>query len=297
MKFYTYLNESNKVNVDKLQQCINDIKKNCKPFLKEWTSFKNPECLYRGSDLNIGVYAKKKVRKGRVPKDTIEWFHNMSNDIFKDIFNIKLRSDTLFTTGSIRQAEEYGDIFAVFPIGKYEIYWSKEIKDFYSYYDETMCQHDAYELEMQAKGDFIDREWDPRYGTFLYKDNEYEAVTIEEVIENIQRDYPDDEYSDIRKNMGWSSHIDEDEFVDNYIENAMDELKEELYHNFKTFYMKGDLNDALMYGHEIMLDCKEYYIVKKDYIPFLTDYFMSITDRSVVTQLYKNNKNIVKELE
>jgi hypothetical protein len=75
MKFYSYLNEQ--LNEEDI--IIDFIKKNCKPFIKEYEKFglsidKN-EFLYSGRR-DKSSYTIRKVRKDRKPSDTPEIIHN-----------------------------------------------------------------------------------------------------------------------------------------------------------------------------------------------------------------------------
>jgi hypothetical protein len=38
------------------------------------------------------------------------------------MFGVELRSEAIFCTSNIKDAEYYGDPYYIFPIGKYEIY-------------------------------------------------------------------------------------------------------------------------------------------------------------------------------
>jgi hypothetical protein len=42
------------------------------------------------------------------------------------------RSDSVYCSGDFEQAEEYGEVFMIFPLNGYQITWSRKFKDFYS---------------------------------------------------------------------------------------------------------------------------------------------------------------------
>ena len=107
------------------------IRKNCGPFLKECDS-----PLWRG------LYADKLkqlspyfyegvVRKDRRPKDLNAKYHNAMNTAFEKQFGIALRAESLFCTHDRTVAGGYGagGAHLILPIGKFEGFWSTQIKD------------------------------------------------------------------------------------------------------------------------------------------------------------------------
>ena len=135
MKFKQYLTEA-KINDG--EEAIDFIKKNCKPYLNDWkksgTWRSSPyNALYSGRKSKDSFGSEdiiiKNVRKNRKPKDTSIMKHNYYDLKFEEKFGLKLRSETVFCVSDTRFAKVYGKPYYIFPIGKYEIYWSPYISD------------------------------------------------------------------------------------------------------------------------------------------------------------------------
>ena len=174
MQFKKYLNEQ------KAEEIYEIIKKDCKPYLNLLKSINFNNYLYSGRRIPEYVFTKKKIRKGRKPKDTPQEIHEWLDNWFYKKFGIKARSNTLFCTSDFGFASNYGIVHYVFPIGKFEMIWSYKHKDIYN------------------------------------------------------RAYMD-------------------RGLERYIEYFED--------NFADTYIKGNERKALGTGHEIMLSCKEYYLM------------------------------------
>lgn len=104
------------------------IWENCKPFLN-LADF-NPAYyrLYRG-DRKCPSFARQKTLRNRLTKDTPQWSHEIIDDYFLKTYGFCYRSQAVFATGSITEAQDYGVPFSMFPIGKLSFCWSP--KDHY----------------------------------------------------------------------------------------------------------------------------------------------------------------------
>lgn len=129
-KQYLYEDEEKKISA---AQAAEIIKRDCSPFLKE-IGDKLP--LYRGTTKKIYGLTKLKVRKNRIPKDTSEEIHTILNDSFKFLSGIYYRSEAIFVTGSRRIAYDYGNLYMIFPIGKFNYAWSSLVEDAFSWFAE-----------------------------------------------------------------------------------------------------------------------------------------------------------------
>lgn len=114
------------------------IRSKCGPFVKaNKTNFQSGHLLYRGvkgTDVHkIGEVLELTVRKDRVPLDSSEIFHNTMNQLLSKYGGIHWRSESLFAVASPTIADSYGPVVvAVFPIGKYQILKSDEVRDVFS---------------------------------------------------------------------------------------------------------------------------------------------------------------------
>lgn len=127
------------------QELEDFIIERCHYFLSELDAdvedaINNP--LYRGIDVSgesrkikllvdgkVRTCLIKNVRQDRKPRDTHPWVSEWTDNAFEEIFGWKPRSQALFCTGSRSQAEEYGQVYQIFPIGKFKYVWSPAVPD------------------------------------------------------------------------------------------------------------------------------------------------------------------------
>lgn len=129
MKFYNYINELDSQNEKKLVEYL----KKCLPFINDLFLYGDGHFLYSGRKNLRSDYIVKSVRQDRKPLDTGKGDHKILDDSFYEKFGIRARSKTLFCTSNWSNAINYGELYYIFPIGKYEIIWSKTIFDLYRY--------------------------------------------------------------------------------------------------------------------------------------------------------------------
>lgn len=128
MKFYNYINELDSQNEKKLVEHL----KKCIPFINDLFLYGDGHFLYSGRRNLRADYIVKSIRQTRNPLDTNKDIHKIIDDSFYEKFGIRARSNTLFCTSSSWIAKNYGVPYFIFPMGKYEVIWSKTIFDLYS---------------------------------------------------------------------------------------------------------------------------------------------------------------------
>jgi len=130
IKFEDYIIEKEDPTLQKIFELIG---KNCKPFLKMINNQYDLYCLYRGISKKFAhdFFAKKKVRKNRIPRDTQFEYHSAIDEALYKKFKIRGRSECLFVTGQPLNAVKYGDVYLIFPIGNFKFIWSKSIEDLF----------------------------------------------------------------------------------------------------------------------------------------------------------------------
>lgn len=107
----------------------------CQPFLEEFKKIylngtKLP--LRRGMLIQPTDHITKiKVNKNRTPTNSSIRVHNASDQWFYEKFGIKARSQSTFTTSSNRVAKDYGFPFLIFPVGNFEVIWSRKVDDLF----------------------------------------------------------------------------------------------------------------------------------------------------------------------
>jgi len=131
-----YIVTENNLDVRMYQQ-LQLIHRNCQPFLKEWLkSFKghNLEIWYRGMQSSVSFF-QRDVRTERIPTNTDVELHLELDSEFNKRYGHKYRSNALFVTGDVSEANEYGSVFMIFPIGDFKYLWNERIDDLFLFTD------------------------------------------------------------------------------------------------------------------------------------------------------------------
>ena len=127
-----------------------EVAKNCKLFLEGSKGLP----MYRGMPAQLGQegkiisFAKKTIRTDRRPRNSgddaiFQWtFNTAINEMYKIP---AVRNMSLFATGSENFAGIFGDLYFVFPIGKFNYLWSPEVHD--SYEDITLNKNISYTFD------------------------------------------------------------------------------------------------------------------------------------------------------
>jgi hypothetical protein len=162
MKFYNFLNEN--YDEDEARKILKILLKDCKPYIDILKKFNFAEYFLTGrrKPLASDPIIKRKVRKNRDALDTPDVIHKWVDNWFYKKFGIKARSQTVFCTSSYGQAMNYGSVYFLFPIGKFEVIWSKKHQDLFrrSYMDKGLEDYQEYFMDDFAntyvKGNPID---------------------------------------------------------------------------------------------------------------------------------------------
>ncbi len=115
---------------------VDRLRGKCGPFIKaNRGNFQNANLLYRGirGDYKVGDVIELMVRKDRKPLDSSKEFHELMNTALSNHGGVRWRSEALFAISSMNVASSYGNtVVAVFPIGKYSILRSDEVRDMFT---------------------------------------------------------------------------------------------------------------------------------------------------------------------
>jgi len=118
---------------------VKTIKWDCKPFLTQAKG----KILFRGLGYARDDFMKKTVRlSDRVPKDMPEEIHNKLNKFFVMKHGAPFRN-ALFLSGDNAQADEYGSLYRIYPIGNFEFLWSPAVNDLFSSWEDYAYGWDA----------------------------------------------------------------------------------------------------------------------------------------------------------
>jgi len=121
---------------DELKRYIELIKRDCQPYLQQAKPFDSYTQLLRGMGGRNDNFLKKQIRlENRKPKDIPQELHNRINQYFEQHYGASFRN-ALFTSSDYIQAENYGNVYYIFPIGDFKFLWSPDIEDLFMMYDE-----------------------------------------------------------------------------------------------------------------------------------------------------------------
>jgi len=121
------------VTLENIEEWATLIKEDCQYYLNQNNPKNSP--LYRGLGTSNKPFLKKRVRlNNRNPKDTHQYIHNKINKSFVEDFGAPFRN-SMFCTGDAYAAANYGDVYHIFPRGKFEFLWSPNIDDLFSLWD------------------------------------------------------------------------------------------------------------------------------------------------------------------
>lgn len=274
------------------------LHKDCKPFLNEWAKPQkgHRDILFMFSGRKSSKdFEKKSVRMNRTPVDTHPLVHKALDDAFEKKFGHRARSNSMFCTGSVVTAKSYGDPYMIFPIGKYRYLWSESHKDLYS---DLSATYDIGRTALSGDngsdnpwingrvGDLsrkhnIIEEMEAAYNEWK-KDNGHWVVTLDN---GVDVDIPE-EYNkrpmvwlkakhpnQIKKPwMDWYPYLTFASYREKYYKKYHDERQErflaqaemeflDVMGRVAQDYQKTELVKGLEMQKEIMLTCKEYYML------------------------------------
>lgn len=134
--FKTFISEvTNTDKKDLIENIINTIKRDCKIYLE---NNNKRNSLYRGISKNFSSSFKNKYFNKLYSRSRKEPLHTnkLVNDYFNKVFEEKhgisnIRDVSIYVTVTKETAEDYGNIFIVFPIGDYNIWYNERVNDLF----------------------------------------------------------------------------------------------------------------------------------------------------------------------
>lgn len=248
MRFLTFLNEN------KTPESFDEIKellyRDCKPFIDELKKTNRIDNLLLSGRKKSNKFFKGKVRKDRRPKDTPIEIHNYVDDWFEANWNIRPRSNSIFCTTRRGNAESYGNIYFIFPIGNYKIVYNPNINDLYG--DEIQNREDMWYFvsdgEDDGLRDYLSWEWKSEYdegkmGQYVYDnietgtDNKSDAVDI--VMDRLHPEWNEDPEKwydtmmEVRSELEWQPEVDEEDFIERRVKKEREKAEKKCRRNIK----------------------------------------------------------------
>lgn len=129
MRLNNYIIEKNEKN-DKIEKHLSLIKSKCKKAVN--VMIRSERGIWRGIEIYDDLIIRN-VRKDRRPKHSVLKYSNFLDNALKKKFGWKPRSEGLFVTGSASIADDYGNLYLVFPTGNFKFIWNEKIQDFYTF--------------------------------------------------------------------------------------------------------------------------------------------------------------------
>jgi len=108
--------------------------------------------LYRGFEIPSDKTYIYKRQTNRLPLSTSEEYHNLFDEIFRQIFRWHVRSDGTFAIANEYTAKRYGELMLFFPIGDYRYVFSETVSDLFSRC-EYLTDETYYAIEKTLKSD------------------------------------------------------------------------------------------------------------------------------------------------
>jgi hypothetical protein len=153
------------VDDDAALTLIEALKQSCGPFLKQsgikplWRGMPTEPKDYEYVTISgeeVPLY-KKWVRQDRKPLSTTVKMHKVIDDYFFEKFNVRARSQGIFCYGEEgrKYTEEFGSLYAVFPIGEFKYVWSPKVKDL-TYALGNLTSAELKAIDPEVIGKFLD---------------------------------------------------------------------------------------------------------------------------------------------
>lgn len=209
---------------------FNDIERNSLEFIE------SGNILYRGSKQSRGDRTTiQKVHANRKPTDTNILLHDLFDVAFYEKFNIKARSQSVFTTPDIVFALRYGNASAIIPKGKAVYIFSDKVKDLFHLCSQSLV-YLFDEGEIEKISGFTFNDMNEQYNTNIFKMED----SLNRLAKELNSKYPT------------LSELPSDVFK---------LLKSLVFHivDKMDYVMTTNPNDITTEGVEVMLHCKEYY--------------------------------------
>jgi hypothetical protein len=299
------MSEAFKITPD-FETILEILWKKCNPFLKDlikpgW----NGDFLYSGRGDHKDVIMIKKVRDNRRPKDMNPELSTMFDEMFYKKFGFHARSNAIFCTGNYNDAIRYGNVYMIFPVGKYKFIYSNMIRDLYpesniidiNGKDEWI--KNKLNTYTNATGDEFREDWEYYYGkgsegghweyhSFYGNIKNIDAVDEEDAVwyvkDKLSGEVDLEDY-EIYNGLEWVPDIkfedyinkNKDKVLSDYKKDLEDEWEEEIRDELQwrvDSYTDDSIINAIKSKNEIMLNAKYYIALREDkYSDALRSYY------------------------
>ena len=226
------------------------IQKNCQPYLSEnpdWIKYP----LFRGMNEKAPITINV-IRTNRGPKDSSPFYHNLYNKAFASKGIQTNRSNSVFCSGDPYQAEDYGDLYVIFPIGNFNYAYSPEIHDLAEY-----------------SGNFMAN------GAFKFKNEAKPVLTPDDVtgpfFNDVQKELPEKFSLSELNNILKKHRLTFSQIIRYHLPNKVEDIFKRLgfnnkifYEFFSSLYKTTNFDEAIRSEHEIMISGKSYLAIRDE---------------------------------
>jgi hypothetical protein len=188
--FKTFL-ESESAIQDRAFEIASKIGRDCEYFFEQadWdpSNVRNTS-LFRGMRKINDDFSLQKTLKSRWTTDSSQELTDILDDYLFKKSKIHFRKDSFFCCGDNSVANDYGTVFYIFPIGKFEYAWSPVVDDAYKFFeagpDEKLIQKGAGTSISGTPGStsFDLAEWYDTVEKFLNKTDPYKFNDLRDAI-------------------------------------------------------------------------------------------------------------------
>lgn len=233
-----------------LDETIEKIKKDCKPFLKHKVA------LYRGMGPEYGLLGGiRGVRFDRKPLTSSQEFADFMSDY---LYNIGApdRSQAMFCTRQETSTWDYGEPYLVFPKGNFRYFYFEHIEDAYTEIQSALDGNSVYQPRM------VDAQWDIgwSYDTMDVVGQVHWYFNKTKNLDKAIDAYFDELTKDIKELEESES---EDEILSD-LDTAYTAIKR-VFNKLEFYNVNKNLNKAD--DQEIVVQCKEYYYLSLENLP------------------------------
>lgn len=214
------------------------LERDCKNFVDEMLRSES-DLILRGTHYDVikeeDHMFKLNVRKDRKPRDTDIVIHDLMDFYFEKKFNVRLRSQGVFTTKSYMAATEYGIPHIFFPIGDYDYYWNDSVDDVYTLFETDIASF-----------------YQARHENFLL-----------DIFPDEWRKFDDPE----------NTPDEEDEWFDQMSQRAIDEFEDFVSDIVDGYEANDQTSMSRIKYQEVIFVCDQYYLIPPEYFNFFFEWF------------------------
>lgn len=135
--------------------------------------------LFRGIRHTHGSFSEWTTRQFRDPVDSSQAVHDVLDNYFYDQFGVHFRSSSVFCTGSINFAKDYGEAHLIFPVDDFKFVWSPTVSDAFTFFGKLGINDDVLLLTHDLPED---TPWAARVAKYLQLTNPYKAAFLKAAI-------------------------------------------------------------------------------------------------------------------